>query len=194
MRTFLRVVLLGAASALQLRQLPGLHAARAQPLRAAAPTASAEDEPKAGVGFSPEVNAAAVARGQKSLEAMRKQAGVAPTPPPEPELYIPTQEEKNTVVYGLAGFLILAGIASLFIGGPVWESKGALEDGSAPAESAGLFGFAPTQKELEQVAQAQSASQPPPPPMTPPPEEPQPAATMADEAQPAAAAAAADGS
>ena len=147
----LRILLLvGAACALRLPATPGLvplqHAATIA-RRASSPIAQEQDTAPKGFGGVKQDNSAAVARGKKALETMRQEAGM-PVPKPksaEPEPYIPTQKEKDTVAYGLAGFFLLAGVVLLFIGGPVWESKGANEDGSAPVESTGLFGFAPSQ-------------------------------------------------
>ena len=84
---------------------------------------------------------------------------------PEEPVEVP-QEFKDTVVYGFAGFLILGGFISLFVGGSLWEPKGFENDGSAPMEQVAsaqqaspAFGFVPTQREREQANQALS---PPP--------------------------------
>lgn len=92
-------------------------------------------------------------RGAAALAEMRKQAaegGPPQVPRAEPEQYIPTQKEKDTVVYGLAGFLILGGIISLLVGGSLWEAT----EPAPPSESAGLFGFSPTASEIRQVQEA----------------------------------------
>ena len=157
--------LAGAACALRLPSTPGLvplqHAAI---ISRRAPSPIAQDEDTAGKGFgavkqdNSDATLLRQERGKKALEAMRLEAGAPPrkAPSSEPEPYIPTDQEKNTVAYGLAGFFILSGVVLLFIGGPVWESKGANEDGSAPVESAGLFGFAPASP-AEPAAAADSA-------------------------------------
>lgn len=149
----LRVLfIVGGACALRLPITPGLVPLRAISTSQRASSPIAQDQDTAPKGFAKQDNSAAVARGKKALEAMRQEANMpAPkAPSTEPEPYIPTQKEKDTVAYGLAGFLILSGVVLLFIGGPLWEAKGANEDGSAPVESTGLFGFAPSQPSASQ--------------------------------------------
>ena len=65
-----------------------------------------------------------------------------------PETPEPTPEElekfKGQLTLGLAGFLILGGVVSLFVGGSLWEPKGFNEDGSPPEETSPAFGFVPS--------------------------------------------------
>ena len=62
------------------------------------PVAQARDEDAAsttGKGFGPPRQSAdALSRGQKALEELRAQAGAPPVPKKEPEMYIPTRQEK----------------------------------------------------------------------------------------------------
>ena len=62
----------------------------------------------------------------------------APEPTPE-EL----SEFKSSLTLGFAGFLIVAGIVSLVLGGSLWEPKGFNEDGSPPNDATPAFGFTP---------------------------------------------------
>ena len=59
----------------------------------------------------------------------------------------PTPEElsefKSSLTLGFAGFLIVAGIVSLVLGGSLWEPKGFNEDGSPPNDATPAFGFTP---------------------------------------------------
>jgi hypothetical protein len=134
---------------------------------------AADDDYTAGQGFgksSANSNAAAEERGRKALEALKASAGSAKGydsslqglrgSEPEEPVEVP-QEFKDTVVYGFAGFLILGGFISLFVGGSLWEPKGFNEDGTPPSEqvasstqSAPAFGFVPTAREREQVNEA----------------------------------------
>jgi hypothetical protein len=52
----------------------------------------------------------------------------------------PCLRTQDTIAYGLAGFLILGGFLSLIFGGSLWEAK----ESAPTAESANLFGYAPT--------------------------------------------------
>ena len=78
------------------------------------------------------------------------------------------QQPAFTLVWGRVcpGFLILGGFLSVFVGGSLWEAK----ESAPPAESAGLFGFAPKTPNAEAPAFgfAPTAS---PPPEAPPEEE-----------------------
>ena len=64
------------------------------------PVAQARDEDAAsttGKGFGPprqSTDAETLSRGQKALEELRAQAGAPPVPKKEPEMYIPTRQEK----------------------------------------------------------------------------------------------------
>ena len=64
------------------------------------PVAQARDEDAAsttGQGFGPprqSADAETLSRGQKALEELRAQAGAPPVPKKEPEMYIPTRQEK----------------------------------------------------------------------------------------------------
>ena len=64
------------------------------------PVAQARDDDAAsttGQGFGPprqSADAETLSRGQKALEELRAQAGAPPVPKKEPEMYIPTRQEK----------------------------------------------------------------------------------------------------
>ena len=45
---------------------------------------------------------------------------------------VPAPSSEPPVLLGLAGFLILVGVASFILGGPLWEGKGFNDDGSQP--------------------------------------------------------------
>ena len=120
-------------------------------------------------GFDRQANAEAEERGRKALEAL--QASVAEkgyddslqglrSAPAEEPVEVP-QEFKDKVVYGFAGFVILGGFISLFLGGSLWEPKGFNEDGSTPSEQVAsstqatpAFGFVPTPRERAQANEA----------------------------------------
>lgn len=117
--------------------------------------AMAEDD-TAGRGFGTPNYEAEEARGRDALEAMRAaQAdrgydsslqGLRDKPmeaEPTPE---ELNEFKSQITLGLAGFLIVGGVLSLFVGGSLWEPKGANEDGTPPAQSEPAFGFVPQSK------------------------------------------------
>ena len=112
-----------------------------------------------GKGFAPQVareNADAEARGRKALEKLRAEAAAANAPPPAevpPEEVEVPEEFKSDLTLGLAGFLILVGVVSLVVGGPLWESKQFDQD-SAPAEAGPAFGFVPTPLEKQQANEA----------------------------------------
>ena len=124
--------------------------------------------PTTGVGFGQQ-NQMAEERGRKALEALRAAQGekgyddslqgLKPRPGDEP-VEVP-QEFKSTVTLGFAGFLIIGGIVSLFVGGSLWEPKGFDESGAPPPDEVAsstqqqpAFGFVPTAREREQVAEA----------------------------------------
>ena len=92
------------------------------------------------------------ARVQRAAAA--EQAG-APQPSPkredEPYQVGSNPAAERNVVNGLAGFLILGGIVALFVGGPVWEAKNV----DSAKDSTGLFGYAPTKTELQQLRQTE---------------------------------------
>lgn len=107
----------------------------------------------AGVGFGSRRYEAEEARGRAALEKLRDASAErgydstlqglsdrpsAPEPTPE-EL----SEFKSSLTLGFAGFLIVAGIVSLVLGGSLWEPKGFNEDGSPPNDATPAFGFTP---------------------------------------------------
>ena len=163
---FALALLVPASSALRLQttRLPSLRSGRpvAQTRDDGPKTAAQKEEaaanPNAGKGFgapprqmTDEENTAMVSRGQKALEEMRAQQGEESWRKKEPEMYIPTKEEKDTLAYGFAGFLILAGFLSLIFGGSLWEAK----EAAPTTESANLFGYAPTRPEADAPAPTQ---------------------------------------
>lgn len=120
--------------------------AAAQCLRARhRPLLCAEDDSTAGRGFS--VNAAAEERGRAALEKLRAEAegssmpkGFAAESPPaaiDPQEF---EQFKSNITLGLAGFLIVAGVISLIVGGSIWEPS---DEGAPAAESEPAFGFVP---------------------------------------------------
>ena len=87
----LLALLVAGSSALRLSAPAG---------RLGRPVAQARDEDAAsttGQGFGPprqSADAETLSRGQKALEELRAQAGAPPVPKKEPEMYIPTRQEK----------------------------------------------------------------------------------------------------
>jgi len=158
-RQFSRPLILLAASASlsSALVLPG-RLPNAQVLRTRPLLAQEGGDDRAGVGFGK--YEAEEARGREALEKMRaaqadrgydnslqglRDRAEEPEPTPQ-EL----EKFKSNLTLGFAGFLIVGGIISLFVGGSLWEPK---EGASAPAEdSSPAFGFVPT-----------PANQPPPP-------------------------------
>ena len=146
---------------------------RPQMLQARARVVLEEQGKTSGQGFGTPRYAAEEERGRAALEALREASAERgydtslqglqdKETPPEP-----TAEElnkfKSDLTLGFAGFLIIGGVAALFLGGSLWEPKGFNEDGTPPAESMPAFGFAPKETTLEapQNAEAPSwASQP----------------------------------
>ena len=102
---------------LQLSRPAGTITRRPQlPHRAKAPTAQQDDSTR-GVGFgSSKANEEAEARGRLLLEAMRAESGVTAESDKE-TTFAPTAEEQSSGILGIAGFLILGGVISLFVRG-----------------------------------------------------------------------------
>lgn len=129
-------------------------------LRACSLVAMADDDKdSAGVGFQPQAGgtkppsyAAEEARGREYLRQIQEasaERGYDYTLPglqdrPQDDVPEPTAEEmekfKSTVTLGLAGFLILGGVLSFFVGGSLWEPSG---DSTTAADESPAFGFAP---------------------------------------------------
>jgi hypothetical protein len=112
----------------------------------------AADDGQSGKGFGPSSDSGAEERGRAILEEMRKQSseskGSVSAPPVQAD--VPALGTEGSPVLGIAGFLIFAGVLSLFVGGPLWQAKGFNDDGSQPANTpsgtapeAVPFGFAP---------------------------------------------------
>ena len=92
-------------------------------------------------------------RGRAALEAMRAASadkgydsslqGLQDRPAEEPIDPKEFAEFKSKLTLGFAGFLIVGGILSLFVGGSLWEPKGFQDDGTPPPEDVPAFGFVP---------------------------------------------------
>ena len=113
------------------------------------------EEDTSGKGFGAPDYAAVEARGRAELERLKAasaERGYDNTlqglqDPSQPGTPQPTPKElaefQSQLTLGLAGFLIVGGVISLFIGGSLWEPKGFNEDGTPPADETPAFGFVP---------------------------------------------------
>ena len=136
--------------------LQGAHMRVAPQMRLAPLAITMDGKGGGGKGFGKvDLNAAAEERGRKLLDELRAASnndiGSDIDGLDKEESLVPsTGEGEPSPVLGLAGFLILAGVISLFVGGPLWSGNGFNDDGSQPdntpsglAPDSPAFGFVP---------------------------------------------------